>query len=253
MPSVFITGAASGIGLATAKHFAQQGWFVGRYDLNLEALEATQNEQDFPSSCYLQCDVTNDDQIDAALAHFAQQTDGQLNVLINNAGVLSCGEFTELSLQQQDLIIDINIKAMTHVAYKTFPLLKATPKSTMINICSASSIHGIPYLAVYSASKFFVNGFTQALQIEWEKHGIRVLSAKPAFVKTPMFDAIPESMAKIMTADLTDTGMAEEIFNTLSTNKLSYMFPAKTTVWNFLNKLLPEKVGSKITKKIVKA
>ena len=89
MKTVFITGAAAGIGLATARHFSRQGYFVGLYDVNREALERVMAEDDLSRACSGYCDVTSRDSIQEALADFTRHTDGKLHVLVNNAGVLS--------------------------------------------------------------------------------------------------------------------------------------------------------------------
>ena len=74
---------------------------------------------------------------------------------------------------------------MTHAA---FAYLKATPQAQVINMGSASGLYGVPHLASYSASKFAVRGLTEALDLEWAKHGIRVGDLMPPFVSTPMLN-----------------------------------------------------------------
>ena len=92
MKTIFITGAAHGIGLATARRFAAQGWFVGLYDVNGEALDRLLESGEFPHCCGQRCDVTDRESIREALDHFSARTDGRLDVLVNNAGILASGK-----------------------------------------------------------------------------------------------------------------------------------------------------------------
>ena len=93
MKTVFITGAAHGIGLATARRFAAQGWFVGLYDINREGLAELLDSAEFDNACGQYCDVTDRASIEEALAHFAGRAGGRLDLLVNNAGILSSGRF----------------------------------------------------------------------------------------------------------------------------------------------------------------
>lgn len=186
--TVFITGASRGIGRETAKLFASKGWYVGLYSTSEESLAQLSDEIGTDKSCYQRCDVTDRESVEAAMSHFAANTGDRMDVLVNNAGVLTSGHFDAVDFGEYDKIIDINVRGMTSVAYSAFRLLQQTPNATMVNLCSASSIHGIPLLAVYSASKFYVNGLTEALNIEWSAHDIRVTSIKPPVVKTAMAD-----------------------------------------------------------------
>ena len=109
MKTIFITGAAHGIGLATAMRFADQGWFVGLYDINEQALQILLQSGNFPRACGQVCDVTNAASVEAALAHFAAHTEGRMHVLVNNAGVLSAGKFEEIPPEQHERIIAVNV------------------------------------------------------------------------------------------------------------------------------------------------
>ena len=240
MKTLFITGAAQGIGLATARHFAAKGWFIGLYDINNEKLETLLASGDFPNACAQHCDVTQRSSIEAALNHFSSHTNGRMDVLVNNAGVLSSDNFEDIAAQDHDRMIDINIKGLTSVAQAAFPLLKQTPGAAMVNLCSASSIHGLPLLAVYSASKFYVNGLTEALHIEWAPHDIRVTSVKPPLVNTAMGHSLrPELMTKL-SVDMQPEYVAEAIDMAVSGKRMGYALGTSTRLWSFADKLLPE-------------
>ena len=240
MKTIFITGAAHGIGLATAMRFADQGWFVGLYDINEQALQILLQSGNFPRACGQVCDVTNAASVEAALAHFAAHTEGRMHVLVNNAGVLSAGKFEEIPPEQHERIIAVNVGGLTRVAQAAFPLLQQTPGSTLVNLCSVSSVHGIPALAVYSASKFYVNGLTEALHIEWAKYGIRVTSVKPPLVNTAMGHAVDALQVGRFRVDMQPEHVAEAIELAISGKRIGYLLGTSSKVWGWLDKLLPE-------------
>ena len=246
MKSVFITGAASGIGLATARRFASEGWFTGLYDINREAVESLLSSEEFPAACGGACDVGDYQSIRQALDHFAGAAGGRMDALINNAGVLTAGHFESNDPEAHERIIRVNVLGLTNVAQLAFPLLKATPDSTLLNLCSVSSVHGVPLLAVYSASKFYVNGLTQALGIEWAEHGIRVMSIKPPFVGTAMVDGMPEQLMKSFTVDFTPEQIADEIMSALAGSGHSYLLGWKAKALGLASKVLPASLGRRV-------
>ncbi|GAA5314886.1 MAG: SDR family oxidoreductase [Candidatus Pelagadaptatus aseana] len=250
MKTVFITGAAAGIGLTTARRFAEEGYFVGLYDINQQGIEALLISGEFAHACGGFCDVSQGDSIAAALADFASETGGRLDVLVNNAGVLSSGDFADVDPVKHDLMIDINVKGFTHLAQLAHPYLKQTENAVMVNLCSASSIHGVPLLAVYSATKFYVNGLTEALSLEWQADDIRVVSVKPPFVKTAMVDGMPEQLMKFLTVDLVPEDVANAIWKASQTNGSSQVLGVKAKLWQQLDKHLPDRVRHKLMSKL---
>ncbi len=183
---IFITGAASGIGLAIAERFARAGWFVGFYDVNLEAVQAHLARLCPDHGIAGHLDVTRIDDWTSALAAFSAASGGRLDVLVNNAGVLMSRRFEEADLMRHQRVIDVNLGGVINGCHASYPLLHATAGSRVINICSASALHGQPELASYSASKAAVRSLTEALDIEWRHQGIRVVDVLPLFVDTAM-------------------------------------------------------------------
>ena len=247
MKTVFITGAAAGIGLATARRFAADGWFVGLFDIDGEGIERLLQDATFSDACGCYCDVTSRESVSRALEHFTGQTQGRLDVVVNNAGVLTAGAFDAVDHNAHDAIIAVNIQGLTNLAQLAFPWLRKTPDSTLVNMCSVSSVYGIPLLAVYSASKFYVNGLSQALSIEWAAHGIRVLTIKPPFVKTAMVDGMPEQLMKKFTVDLDPEQVADAIMAALDGSRESYLLDWKSKFLATLNKFLPARLGRRAT------
>ena len=166
--SIFITGAAAGIGRATALRFAAAGWRVGLYDVNQVGLKALVSEIG-PQAVAGRLDVTDGAGFAKALAAFAEPSDGRIDVLFNNAGVLSTGDFESMPLARCYALIDINTKGVVNGCHAALPYLAATKGARVINMASASAIYGTPAFAVYSATNFFVKGLTEALNIEWAR------------------------------------------------------------------------------------
>ncbi|MBI5513490.1 MAG: SDR family oxidoreductase [Deltaproteobacteria bacterium] len=184
--SVFITGAGSGIGRAAARRFSRGGWLVGAFDIDPEGLAETCRE--LPSERTVQgpLDVTDPEAWRRALETFSQVTGGRLDVLLNNAGVLHFGPFESLDRARAARMIDINARGVVEGIYAALPLLEKTPGAAVLNMASGSALYGPPDMAVYAATKFFVRGLTEALDLELAPKGIRVCAIFPGFVATPM-------------------------------------------------------------------
>ncbi|MDI1258069.1 SDR family oxidoreductase [Aquabacterium sp.] len=185
-PSIFITGAAAGIGRAVAERFAKAGWFVGLYDVDEAAVQALR-QQLGPDRCHAgRLDVSSAEDWVPQLEAFWQAAGQRLDLLFNNAGVAVTSPFEEAELARHHRLIDINLKGVVNGCHSALPWLKRTPDSRVVNMCSASALYGQPMLSTYSATKAAVRGLTEALDIEWQRHGIRVVDVLPLFVNTAM-------------------------------------------------------------------
>jgi NAD(P)-dependent dehydrogenase (short-subunit alcohol dehydrogenase family) len=209
--TVFITGAAAGIGRAIAEHFANEGWYVGAFDIDTQGVLALQDTLGV-TRCYAGVlDVTNRDAWDGALAGFIEAAGQPLNVLINNAGVLDSGPFQDISARSHRRIIDINVMGVINGCHAAFSALAGPQEACIINMASASAIYGQPALASYSASKFAVRGLTEGLNIEWQPHGIRVVDIWPLFVQTNMVKDMKADSIDRMGVKLTPQDVAKTI------------------------------------------
>jgi NAD(P)-dependent dehydrogenase (short-subunit alcohol dehydrogenase family) len=193
-PSIFITGAAAGIGRETARLFARRGWRVGAFDVDTVGLQSLRAECGGDTVSGM-LDVVDAAACKAAVAQFAAAGDGRLDVMFNNAGILSVGHFEEIDVGRHHAIVDINLKGVINGCLAALPHLRATPGSRVISMSSASAIYGSPDYASYSASKFAVKGLTEALDIEWSRYGIRVMDILPLFVKTAMVTEIEQPIS----------------------------------------------------------
>lgn len=184
--SIFITGAGLGIGRETALFFAAKGWFVGLFDIIEENLSSLSAEIGSSNCCHQVMDVTDIDSVRAAVETFGHAAGGAMDVMFNNAGILAMGKHTQIPLDTQKKIVDVNFNGILNCIHAGFDLLAKTSGSRIINMSSGSSVYGTPELAVYSATKFAVSGLTEALNIEFEPHGILVSDILAPYVKTPM-------------------------------------------------------------------
>lgn len=186
--TIFVTGAGKGIGAETALFFAKQGYKVAATDISekdLVTLRKKLGEDHF----YRRLDVTQSDEYASVLSEFASENGGAIDVLFNNAGIAFIDDFEKVSLEKHLAVTDVNVKGIQIGAFHALPYLKKSAQPAMINMCSLSSEYGVPSEASYSASKFWVKGFTEAMNIEWDRHGIYVCDVMPNFVATPMMDA----------------------------------------------------------------
>jgi NAD(P)-dependent dehydrogenase (short-subunit alcohol dehydrogenase family) len=186
--SVVITGAAHGIGRATAELFARDGWLVGVYDVDLAGVAEVRAGLPDGATVGGRLDVTDAEDWAAALAGFAEHCGGRLDVLVNNAGIIASGPFADIALPLQRRVVEVNLAGVVNGCASAFPYLRRG--SCVVNLASASALYGQPGLATYSATKAAVCALTEALDLEWEPHGIRVVDVMPLFVETGMVDTV---------------------------------------------------------------
>lgn len=189
MRSLFITGAAGGIGQAVIDKFLSEGWLVGAYDVR-----PIERKDDNLVTGIL--DVTDPEAWGSALAEFAEHTGGGIDVVDNNAGILVDGSLSELTPEGIKRTIDINCLGVTLGAHAAYPYLKKN-RGQLLNMASAAAIYGQPGIPVYSASKFYVSGLTEALRNEWRADGIRVVDVWPLWVKTPLANTKAKSTKRL--------------------------------------------------------
>lgn len=180
MKTVLITGCSSGYGLETARHFHAQGW-------NVVATMRTPREDVLPRSDrmrVLPLDVTRAGSIAAAL-----QASGPVDVLVNNAGIGLMGAFEATPMSTTREVFEVNtfgVMAMTHAV---IPGMRARGSGVIVNVTSSATLTPMPLVAVYTASKMAVDGFTASLAFELEAFGVRVKLVLPGYAPTTRFAA----------------------------------------------------------------
>jgi NAD(P)-dependent dehydrogenase (short-subunit alcohol dehydrogenase family) len=205
--AIFITGGASGIGLAVAKYFAAQGWRVGLADINAAGLEAALASLPAGMASTYLLDVRDRARWTTALTEFTGTSGGRLDVLFNNAGIAIGGEFATTPPEDIDRILEINLTGVVNGAHAAYPFLKATPGSCLINTASAAAIYGSAGLALYAATKFAVRGLTEALDGEWAADGIKVHVLMPSFIDTPLLDTVARGTNKSARESVREAGL----------------------------------------------
>jgi NAD(P)-dependent dehydrogenase (short-subunit alcohol dehydrogenase family) len=188
---IFITGAASGMGRATAELFAGKGWFVGASDIDEEGLKTLQDELGTRDCLVRRLDVTDKADYDAAIAAFSERTGGRLDLLFNNAGIGHGGWFEDVPYEAALQVVQVNLVGVLNGIYAALPLLKNTPNSLCFTTSSSSGTYGMPGIAVYSATKHAVKGLTEALSLEFSRHGVRAADVLPGLIDTAILRSTP--------------------------------------------------------------
>jgi NAD(P)-dependent dehydrogenase (short-subunit alcohol dehydrogenase family) len=228
MNNILITGAASGIGAATARLFHQRGWKVGLLDIN--AVELASLAAELGGAWHAQLDVVDAAAVQQALANFTAAHNGQLRLLFNCAGILRFGHFEQIEVAEHTRILQINLLGLLQMTHSAFAYLKVTPNAQVINMGSASSLYGTPHMASYSASKFAVRGLTEALDLEWRQYGIRVGDLMSPFVRTPMVSSqrfVPPTLRRLgvnLSAEQIAEGVWQQSLHAKVHRPISLMF-----------------------------
>ena len=186
--SIIITGAASGIGLATAKKFAAEGARLVLGDRNEEGVLAAASDIG-ANAIGMALDVADEASCQAIIDR-AVAAHGGIDVLCNIAGVLDFGRMEDLDKTRWDRTIAVNLTGVYLMTRAAMPhLLKV--RGNVVNMASAAGLVGVPFNSVYVASKHGVVGLTKALALEYSKQGIRINCICPTGVKTPMISGAP--------------------------------------------------------------
>ncbi len=182
-----VTGAGAGIGRAIAHKLAEEGATIIVTDVNESVLQETLDSvQRVSRDCTSHpIDVTLQDSVHAC-AEWVRSRYGAVDILVSNAGVSTMGRFFELSEEEWDFNVDVNLKGLWRVTKEFVPPMIEQRSGRVIVVASMAAKLGAPYLAHYSASKFGVVGYVQAIAREVAKHGITVNSVCPGFVQTEM-------------------------------------------------------------------
>ncbi|TNF60297.1 MAG: 3-oxoacyl-ACP reductase FabG [Burkholderiales bacterium] len=224
-----ITGAAQGIGLATAVKFAREGAIVVVCDVRQAAVDAAvaQCQAEGATATGFVMDVTQRDMVDAVVAQVKERF-GRIDVLVNNAGITQDARLQKMTLEQFDKVIDVNLRGVFHCAQAVADTMVAQGGGVILNASSVVGIYGNFGQTNYAATKFGVIGFTKTWSRELGPKGVRVNAVAPGFIQTPILGTIPEKVIQEMEhrVPLRRLGRPEEIASVyafLASDEASYV------------------------------
>jgi NAD(P)-dependent dehydrogenase (short-subunit alcohol dehydrogenase family) len=188
-----ITGAGSGLGEATARAFAHAGCSVACLDLNQDGAERVRAELhgDAVESIALHCDVSNAESVFQAVGSVVERF-GRLDIAVNCAAVDYVASVDEISVEQWDRIVGVNLRGPFLVAKAALPTMRQQRYGHIVNIASTAAVRAWGNAAAYHATKWGLIGFSRGLGVEGRANGIRVTTVIPGGMRTHWFDRFPE-------------------------------------------------------------
>lgn len=191
MNTTLITGASSGIGEAFARKLAAQGHdllLVARSEDKLVALCNELGRNHNVRAQYVALDLTERDAPARLLAETVERN-LEIDLLINNAGFGSMGDFAKLDLELELKMIDLNVRSLVELTHRFLQPMRERKGGSIINVASTAGFQGVPFMGTYAATKAFVLSFSEALWEENRTFGIKVMALCPGVTETGFFVA----------------------------------------------------------------
>ncbi|SIR90420.1 SDR family oxidoreductase [Williamsia sterculiae] len=234
---VVITGAARGIGAATATAFAGEGARVWIADIDDDVAEATAAR--IGGHRVLHLDVTDRESWAAAVAAVIDR-DGTIDVLVNNAGVMPLGAFTEEDEATTELILDVNVRGVLNGMRAVLPSMTSVGRGHIVNIASMAGKIPIPGMVTYNASKYAALGASLAARREYDGTGVDVCAVLPSAVRTELSSGA-QLGGGMPTVDPDD--VADAVVRTLTTRAAITSVPGWVSpAWALVDAFVPESV-----------
>lgn len=255
-----VTGASSGIGLATAKRLKQAGYRV--FGTSRKAMA-----DNVDGISMLVCDVTDDASVQAMVAAVLSK-DERIDLLVNNAGVGLLGAAEESSVAQAQALFDVNVFGILRVTNAVLPTMRAQRSGRIINMSSILGLIPSPYNALYASTKHAVEGYSESLDHELRTFGIRVALVEPGLTRTSfeesitrpdasldVYDAVRADMEALMRKGITAGDSPDLVADTVlkaatdAVPKRRYAAGKLAQQVSFMRRFLPESMVDKNLRK----
>jgi len=254
MNATLITGSSSGIGAAFARKLATRGRNVLLIARSEDKLITLCNELGRISGVRAQYFVLDLTQPDAGIQLFEETKKRQLEIdmLINNAGFGSMGDFGKLDLANELKMIDLNVKSVVELTHRFLGPMRERKQGTIINVASTAGFQAVPFMTTYAATKAFVLSFSEALWDENRAHGIHVMALCPGVTETNFFEA-----SKMDRPPMRTIQSAEDVVDA-ALRGLARRKPTVISGWaNFLvvetERIVPRSMVTKLTGKALRS
>ncbi|WP_019998539.1 oxidoreductase [Aureimonas ureilytica] len=255
-----VTGASSGIGLVTAQALSKAGYRV--FGTSRKALG------NMPGITMLFCDVTDEASVEALIAEIVRQA-GRIDLVVNNAGIGLLGAAEESSIAQAQRLFDVNVFGVARVVNAVLPMMRAQKSGRIVNMSSILGLIPSPFNAFYAATKHAVEGYTESLDHEIRRFGIRAVLVEPGVTRTSFEEnltrgdqpmtvyAAERSASETLMRKWVEEGDAPEIVAKMvvkaATNKrprLRYSAGKQSGLVRSMRRFLPERVVDRILHKV---
>lgn len=251
--TALITGASSGIGLGLAKVFARHGYdlvLVARREEKLRELQSTL-EALYKIRAKVLCSDLSEANAPREIFQTLHDEKIAIEILVNNAGFATYGEFAETDLDTELQLLQVNIAALTHLTKLFLPPMIDNRRGKILNVASTAAFQPGPLMAVYYASKAYVLSFSEALSEELEGSGVSVTCLCPGATQSGFQERATMTNSKLVQGQLMSAAMvANWGYRALMRGQRVTVPGAKNQLWSLAPRLLPRSWSAKIVKRV---